>query len=631
MGKLWKRLQTPEVLTRGWHLARLDTRRDFAEDLYSTDVYGQDLKHYIQETINRIKTGTYQPRPLFRIEVPKGTLAFRPGTVIPIYDRVVLCAIVLLLAPEIDSHLSPSVFSWRLKDPLPAAGPIFREADITDLPFLKKRTIRLKIDPFEGWYQRWPEFDEATRRLFQVENYRYLATSDIAAYFENIQLPILRDQLLTLARDEPELVNLLFHFLETWVERTTDGRAHLRGIPQGNFVSSFLGNIFLLPLDRSLEHLPVEGDVAYFRYMDDVRVFTKRREDARIALFVMARKLRELHLNVQTAKTRIYDESKGEISELLIDDRVDELSEIISDIQERYKGRTPLAKERDSILKKLHRIAHDGRGEQRLAGAHSALEGLSLRCFRRWITAHMLINSNQYINRLLSEISKSSDFQLTRKLIATAKRFPAKKKIALEVRRLIDKGKIIFPYQEAECLRSIRYLSRLSEEMQNYAWWRLTRPNDDRYLRMQAAYLLARCKVPRRRLVALERRFDGEPDPYVQTAMSLILVQKREGNQAIVRKLVFHPNEKVRDIGKFFRTIKNDNATAKAALKHAFRKEAPWTLCDYMPLLHLMASSSNQEIRGDLMEALREPRKSYPIGGLKPIMREIFTRARKGG
>lgn len=629
MGDLWKQLQTPEALTRGWHLARLDTRQDFAEDLYSTDIYAQDLKRYIQETINRIKTGSYQPRPLFRVEVPKGTLAFRPGTVIPIYDRVVLSTIVLLLAPRIDEQLSPSVFSWRLKKPLPAHGPIFRETDITDLPFLKKGTIRRKVDPFEGWYQLWPQFDETTRRLFQVDGYRYLATSDIAAYFENVQLPILRDQLLTFVPDETELVNLLFRFLESWVERTTDGRAHLRGIPQGNFISSFLGNIFLLPLDKSLERLDAGGEIAYFRYMDDVRVFTRRREDARVALFVMARKLRELHLNVQTAKTRIYDESKGQISQLLIDPRVDELSELISAVHNLPAEDEPSGKGRASILARLDRIARDGRGNMRLVGAHAALEGLSLRCFRRWITAHMLINSDQYVDRLLSEIAKSSDYQLTRKLIATAKRFPSKRKIDAEIRRLIADGKIIFPYQEAECLRAIRYLSTPSKEIQDHAWRRLVDDRTDRYLRMEAAYLLARCSVSGRRLKALERRFDSEPDPYVQTAIALILVQQRDGNQAIVRKFVFHPNERVRDLGKFFRTIKNDAASAKAALAHAFRQEAPWTLCDYMPVLHLMACSNQVEIRRHLVKTLREPRKRYPIGGVKSLMSDIFTRVRR--
>ncbi len=163
---LWKKLTTPKILKRGWHLARLDTKQDFLEDLFSTDVYGVDLEFNIRETTNRLSTDTYQPHPLLRMEVPKGSLGFRPGAVIPIQDRVVVSAIVMLLAPEIDEKLPDCVYSWRLKRPLPQKGPIFQGTDIIDIPYLKKGTIRAAVDPFESWYDIWPEFDKGSRNAF---------------------------------------------------------------------------------------------------------------------------------------------------------------------------------------------------------------------------------------------------------------------------------------------------------------------------------------------------------------------------------------------------------------------------------------------------------------------------------
>ena len=142
---LWKQLKTPEVLTRGWHLARQDSKQDFSEDIYSTDVFGVDLKSYIRETINRLSTNTHQPHPLLRIEVPKGSLGIRPGAVIPIQDRVVVSAIVLLLAPVVDKKIPDSVYNWRLKDPLPKNGPIFKESDITDIPYLKRSLFSVEV------------------------------------------------------------------------------------------------------------------------------------------------------------------------------------------------------------------------------------------------------------------------------------------------------------------------------------------------------------------------------------------------------------------------------------------------------------------------------------------------------
>lgn len=120
-------------------------------------------------------------------------------------------------------------------------------------------------------------------------------------------------------------MNLLFNFLEPWEVRTSYGRVHLRGIPQGNFVSSFLGNLFLLPLDLRFKDFEKEKEARYFRYMDDVRIFTKKLEDARLAVFTMDRELRRLHLNVQTAKTKILDHRAGEIAHAFIDERVDDI------------------------------------------------------------------------------------------------------------------------------------------------------------------------------------------------------------------------------------------------------------------------------------------------------------------
>lgn len=114
------------------------------------------------------------------------------------------------MAEKADDQLPDSVYSWRIKKPFPTKGQIFTEKNITTLPFLKKKTIKKRIDPFLPWYEIWPAFDKESRHAYIEEGYRFLATSDIADYFENIQLPILRDLLFHLFPYEPKLVNLLF-------------------------------------------------------------------------------------------------------------------------------------------------------------------------------------------------------------------------------------------------------------------------------------------------------------------------------------------------------------------------------------------------------------------------------------
>jgi len=363
--------------------------------------------------------------------------------------------------------------------------------------------------------------------------------------------------------------------------------------------------------------------------MDDVRVFTKSREDARRAILLMARTLRYLYLNVQTAKTRIYDEKQGEVTRLLIDRRVDELSDLIDSIQNDWKGKEIPPKERSVYLYKLAEISkRDVPGGQKLKGSRTPLEGLSLRAFNRWMTAHSVVKSDVYVKRLLSEISKSADSKLTKKLIAAARRFPKKKSIETSVFKMIQNKQIIFPHQEAECLRAVRYLSTLNNDTINHCWKRVMDKSGDRYLRMESAYLLSRTKLTKKQIDKLSNVFRAEPDDYVQAAMACLLVQRLKNNPDVVRELVFHPNEKVRDIGKLFRTVNNEIKIAKQALRHSLRKEIPWVTCDYMPLLHLMSISSNREIRRLLLDSIRHPRLDHPISGVREILKDIFTRTR---
>ena len=146
---------------------------------------------------------------------------------------------------------------------------------------------------------------------------------------------------------------------------------------------------------------------------------------------------------------------------------------------------------------------------------------------------------------------------------------------------------------------------------------------------MQAAYLLSRTSLSPRRLTALRNLFQREPDPYIQVAVAMVLVQSTDENSQIVRSVLLHPNEKVREVGKLFRVVKNDVRVAKAMLNHSLRPEIPWLTCDYLPLIHLMSQSLNPDIRRNVMDALRDPRLTHPIVGVRQILATIFTTIRQ--
>lgn len=297
-GTLYKKLFDLELLKRAWHLSRADARTDFIFDCYRYNDFAFNLENNLKSILHSLKTGTYHPKPLLKIDVPKSSLTVRPGSVPEIEDRIVTFAIIYLIAPILDKELPDTVYSYRLKAK-PDRDNIFEDKEVLEFTFLKKKTIQKRIQIIEPWYEQWPKFDTAVRYSYEEEGYNYLSVSDISAYFENIHLDILRDKLLKYLPNEQKLVNLLISILEFWTWRTHEGKNLGRGLSQGNTVSSFLANIYLLPLDRAFKTFSKKHDVKYFRYMDDVKILSKEENVARSVIFKMNEVLRDIHLNIQ--------------------------------------------------------------------------------------------------------------------------------------------------------------------------------------------------------------------------------------------------------------------------------------------------------------------------------------------
>lgn len=499
----------------------------------------------------------------------------RPGSVPAIEDRVVLNAIVFLMASTIDEKFPDGVYSYRLKDP-PERDSIFKESDILDLPYLKTRTISRRLDIVEPWYALWPEFERKSREAFEEDGYGYLAISDISAYYENIQLAILRDDLLGhFPRDQP-VVNLLISFLETWATKTPSGRTHWRGIPQGTQISSFLGNLFLLPLDDVLQGLAEKTDSKYYRYMDDVRFFARSKQHSRLAIFEMDRIIRARHLNVQSAKTRILDQSDREISQFLVDRRLD----LIDDVLKRIDDEGSRISERTKIWAKkaLRTVAirkTESKEELPLKGRRKGvpLRNKSVRLFQRWMTAHMLLESDDYIELLVKEIQINPEQKLTRRLVSATKQFPKRMSISRRLSKYLRSEFNIFPHQEAEIIRTMRYLSRVEDDIRAYAEGKLFSSDANFYVKMQSAYLLSRIELDLPTLQKCLGQFRREGNPFVQSAISGLLMQTRGNlNERSLHEIMFHPNDIVRRTGNLFWRTKNDERFAKTKAKFVFEK-----------------------------------------------------------
>ncbi|MBI4707639.1 MAG: hypothetical protein HY761_06915 [Candidatus Omnitrophica bacterium] len=289
-----------------WKYVKSEIRDDFIVDVINYEDIKLNLEQVLSSLYTSIRDNQYYPAPLVRIGVPKNDHSVRPGAVISVIDLIVLYALIQQIAPIIDPFLSDSAYAYRLN---PKADkprePLFKDrSEVHSDKGQKKQKENAQEEEetaVEGgfpsnWFENWKAFHDASKLASQ--KYDHVAVTDITAYFENISLGLLREKLKEkLNSDEHfELIDRLFRLLEFW-DWTPSGN-HPRGIglPQGNDVSSFLSNLYLMALDKEMLSI-VSGDTSkYGRYVDDIKLFTSNQDEARQALVRLEEVLRELNM-----------------------------------------------------------------------------------------------------------------------------------------------------------------------------------------------------------------------------------------------------------------------------------------------------------------------------------------------
>jgi len=543
-----------------WHLARVDANSGFIKDTYNYDDFAFHLDREIDLLCSRLKDGTYHPHGLLRIDVPKDTLSVRPGSLIEIRDLTVLFGIILLIAEKLDSKLIDTVFSYRF-NPSKKRKTLFKDNQLIHYTFLKKRTIKIKIDIFEPWYEQWPIFMKKSVYAFEKEGYKYLSLSDIAAYFENIDLDILRELLLKYFPTNQKIINLLVNILEHWTWPTRQLTTVRRGIPQGNSISSFLGNIYLIPLDEAFKSMTKNSKIKYFRYMDDIKIFSKTKQTAIKSLFLMNDTLRQLHLNIQGAKTVI--KHGNEVKDELIDEVFEEVNNLVLELQ---KGKLKKHR-RAEIHKKLNE-------EEGKLNKEKILKGKEIKLYRRILTGFILLHENDLVKSLLKQIQINPDERLTTKTVNYFKLFPEDSQISVGILSYLNSPTNLFAFQEASLLRVLRYSHKNISKIQEYARKVFMRKkNNHWYVRAQAVNILSNRPIKLNSFKSIMNLYNSEVQPEVKKAIIKFLCQLDFNEQlTALNDALYDPYHKISNLSKMLLVLRTDRDRALQELKFIFNE-----------------------------------------------------------
>jgi len=591
---LFSKLADTRLLKRAWHWARNDSRMDFMPDRCAFSEFGLRLDDYLKALAHSLATDSYHPRPLSTIDVPKSSLSVRPGSVMAIEDRIVLFAIIFLIGPRLDKKLPDAVYSCRIKKS--GKKQLFTDHEIARFPFLKRKTITARVEIVEPWYGVWPIFYEQSKRAYESEGYDFLVVSDIVSYFENIDLEILKNTLLHHLPKEQEIINFVTKLLEYWCWPSHHGASVARGIPQGNLVSSFLGNIYLLPFDEEITKLSKRKDLKYLRYMDDVKVFAKDPRTARETLFVMNEMLRSLRLNIQGAKTRIF--KGGEIREELFDPLLDKTNQIIKALN----NRTRLSDSSKRLYgRQLREVLKQFKKKNKL------LSNKQLRLFRRLMTGFNLLDDSVMVPHVLNQLEQNPDSKLIYSAVNYLKfRHRNLKTIAGCLTKLLTAEEPLFDFQKAHFLRALRYVREVPTEAFNEARRLANRKTEHFYVRTQAILLLNLKKVKtKRQFTAMINRFDKEDHHEVRRAWAYVLTQgPGDELHKVVQSLIFSTEAPLQRLGRFIYVLLT-RPKAKEQIDSLFNYPSEETLLDRLPELEILSKSEQQGVKEQLLRRIK--------------------------
>jgi RNA-directed DNA polymerase len=225
--------------------------------------FERQLPDSIWELSDRLKSGTYTPQAIRRVQIPKpGSSETRPLGIPTVRDRVVQAAVVHVIEPIFERDFAEQSYGFR---------------------------------PGRGCKDALRRVDELLK-----QGYVHVVDVDLKGYFDTIPHGRLMDRLREKIADGA-LLKLIESFLQADIMEGLEKWTPEKGAPQGAVLSPLLSNIYLDPLD----HLLARSGYEMVRYADDFVILSRTATEAAAALALVQQWVTENELILHPTKTKV--------------------------------------------------------------------------------------------------------------------------------------------------------------------------------------------------------------------------------------------------------------------------------------------------------------------------------------